>query len=72
MKTPSNSCSKHSTSIPQAMLGGCPMPCLLCARRCLCGLRLRTSVYGLRTSICGFRFPIFAFVCKAICRSLTY
>ena len=68
MKTPSNPCSKHSSSIPQAMLGGCPMLCLMRARRCLCVLR--TPDFGLRTSYFGLRsrFPIFVFkfVCKTI------
>ena len=61
MKTLSNPCLKHSSSISQAMLGGCPMLCLMRARRCLCVLR--TPDFGLRTSYFGLRsrFPIFVF-----------
>jgi len=54
MKTMCSSCSKHSSSIPQGLLGGCPMPSLMCARRCLCGLR--TSDCGLRTPTFDLRF----------------
>ena len=57
MKTPSNSFSKHSSSIPQAMLGGCPRLCLMCAQRCLCGLR--TSDFG---SV--LRFAVFDLRCR--------
>jgi len=56
MKTPSNTCSKHPLSILQVMPSGCPMLCLMRARRWLCVLR--TSDCGLRTSVCGFRFSV--------------
>ena len=59
MKTPSNSFSKHSSSIPQAMLGGCPRLCLMCAQRCLCGLR--TSDFGLGSVL---RFAVFDLRCR--------
>lgn len=59
MKPPSNPCSKHPSSIPQAMLGGCPMLCLMRARRCLCVLRTPDCV--LRTPYFGFRFSVFAY-----------
>ena len=54
MKPPSNPCSKHSSTIPQAMLGGCQTLCLMRARRCLCVLR--TPDFELRTSVCGLGF----------------
>jgi hypothetical protein len=60
MKTMCSFCSKHSSSIPQAMLGRCSMLCLMCARRCLCVLRtsdcvLRTPNFDLRFSISDLR-----------------
>ena len=59
MKTTCSSCSKHSSSIPQAMLGRCSMLCLMCARRCLCGLR--TPDFGLRSTDSELRFAVFGF-----------
>ena len=57
MKTPSNTCSKHPLSILQVMPSGCPMLCLMRARRWLCVLR--TADFGLRTPYFGLRFSVF-------------
>jgi hypothetical protein len=70
MKTTCSSCSKHSSSIPQAMLGRCSMLCLMCARRCLCVLRtsdcvLRTPNFDLRFSISDLRFRLQSYLSVA-------
>jgi|SRR5580658_9996829 hypothetical protein len=57
MKTLFNTCSKHPSSIPQAMLDASSVPCSIDARGWLFGLR--TSDCGLRTPYFDLRFSVF-------------
>jgi hypothetical protein len=70
MKTLFNTCSKHPSSIPQAMLDASSVPCLMRARRWLCVLRssdcgLRTPYFDLRFSVFGFRLRLQSYLLLA-------